>query len=161
MRVRLSRPNHTKMNRPDYLKPFVNDDFPGREEGIEHKKIYRYEDCESLISIGYSGYNWWRNELAKLAGYPLTNYRNDLVGLDEKRYDAGAWNAESGPFWELILFSDCEGVIGPIVSMKLLADFAAFKDKAALHPDDRFRKYYDLFHQTFETASDNGAVVFQ
>ena len=58
------------------------------------------------------------NELATLAGY---------AGADD------AWERTDGPFWELINFSDCEGVIGPKTSAKLAGDFAAFQEKADAH----------------------------
>lgn len=146
----------------DYsLKAYANNDFPGRDEGLEDRAIYSAEDSMGFRAGSYSGYNAWREELAKLAGYTAADYT--IYEQTKKRHDAGAWASTSGPFWELINFSDCEGVIGPVVSAKLAKDFAEFDDNARAHStarEDWFYPVYQDFRQAFEMAADKGAVDF-
>ena len=142
----------------DYdVRVYANPDFPGRADGVEDRACYTGKECSSL-SAGYGSYNAWRNQLAKLAGYPETRHTN--YGITEMRHDAGAWAATSGPFWELINFSDCEGTIGPIVSAKLARDFADFEERAKT-VGGRFYDGYQQWREAFETAADNGLVNFR
>lgn len=140
-------------------QPYVNCDFPGREDALKHKKCYKYEESKHFFRRAYSGYYFWRNQLAELAGYPLTEGKTHY-GTVEKCHIYGAWNADSGPFWELICFSDCEGVIGEKTSEKLAKDFADFQEKASMHNDPRFVDGYNQLRAAFEYASEGGAVKF-
>lgn len=131
----------------------VNSDFSERADGMKDA-IYIYEDVHSFRAGSYSGYNQWREDLAKLAGYPVADsYRG-------RRHDQGAWNATEGPFWELIHMSDCEGVIGPVTSAKLAKDFAEFQERANAFGGDYWRERYALWREAFEMAAQNGAVDF-
>jgi hypothetical protein len=69
-------------------------------------------------------------------------------------------NHQSGNFYELIIFSDCEGTIGCEVSKKIYSDFERFQEKANEHPDASFQRLYSHFKHAFLFASDNGAVQF-
>lgn len=142
----------------DYFQPYINPDFPGRADDIENKAVYSYQECDGFRAGSYSGYNAWREELAKLAGYP--EIETEDYGIKRKRHDAGAWKAGGGPFWELIHFSDCEGTIGAKVSAKLADDFAKFQPQADAHPEEWFRSKYAEWFQAFNVASDAGAVSF-
>jgi len=137
---------------------YLNPDFHGRADDIEDRAIYSAQDSFRLRAGSYGGYNRWREQLAKVAGYPATDY--EQYGRTTKRHDAGAWDADSGPFWELINFSDCEGVIGSAVSAKLAKDFAEFQQAADLVEDEYFRSKYSEWREAFEMASDAGAVHF-
>lgn len=64
------------------------------------------------------------------------------------------------PFYELIDFSDCEGVIGPEVSAKLAKDFADWDEQAKRTLDDYDYEMYSNWHKAFKIASDGGAVIF-
>ena len=120
--------------------------WPGRTRGLEADAVYRFADSLGFRAGSYVGYNQWRNQLARLAGY-------------ESAVDC--WNNHpDGPFRELIEFSDCEGVIGPVVAAKLSEDFAAFRTKAEESADAWFVGQYRLWQQAFEMAADNGAVDF-
>jgi len=141
----------------DYdVRVYANPDFPGRAAGVEDRACYVGKDSCGL-STGYGSYNAWRNELAKLAGYPETRQVN--YGIAEMRYDAGAWLATSGPFWELINFSDCEGTIGPVVSAKLAKDFAEFEDRAKA-VGGHFYDRYQEWREAFDMAANSGLVRF-
>lgn len=138
------------------VRVYVNPDFPGRAEGVEDRVCYVGE-YGGGSSAGYGAYNAWRNELAKLAGYPET--RRVSYGVSEMRYDSGAWAATAGPFWELISFSDCEGTIGPVVSAKLSRDFADFDDRAKAIGGHFYDRYQE-FLEAFKAAANNGLVIF-
>ena len=124
---------------------YENDGFHGRSEGVDSSLAYNCEKSMRFRAGSYSGYNAWRDQLARLAGY----------GSAEK-----AWKKDSGPFWELINFSDCEGTIGSVVSAKLAKDFAEFQEKANSSNDDYFKSLYNSWRKAFEMAQDNGAVKF-
>lgn len=118
--------------------------------------IYRYERSQHVFSRSYGTYNHWREELAKLAGYAAHPTETD----DAHIHSRTAWEAESGPFWELINFTDCDGVLGAQTCSKLLADFEAFEARAAAHTDSWFRDMYRSFHAAIRLAADGGAVKF-
>lgn len=142
----------------DWFQVYANPDFPGREDGLNDRHAYKAEDYFGFHAGGYGGYNRWREQLAELSGWPKTTY--EKYGKEWPSFAASAWDAMSGPFWELICFSDCEGVIGPVTSAKLAKDFAEFQSKADQHEDERFRNQYNEWRKAFEVASDDGAVRF-
>ncbi|WP_122448718.1 hypothetical protein [Pseudomonas viridiflava] len=138
---------------------YDNPDFPGRIEGLKPEMVYRIgEHGDGLCAGSYGGYNRWRNELAQMAGYPLTEY-DTHYGKKAEGYDAGAWAAGSGPFFEQIQFSDCEGTIGPVVSAKLAKDYEEFAERAE-SVGGRFWEKYQEWRAAFDAAADGGAVVF-
>lgn len=139
------------------LIAYVNGSFPGRNGSVEDGAVYLSKESTGFRAGGYGGYNAWRDNLARVAGWPLGSY--EQYGRSWESYAASAWEASEGPFWELINFSDCEGVIGPEISKKLAADFAAFDDKAKAEPGP-FYALYQKWREAFEMASDNGAVRF-
>lgn len=132
-------------------------DYPERIAGIEDNTLYISEDSMALPCGAYSRYNRWREDLAKMAGWPEGSYHQ--YGQDYPSHAASAWQATSGPFWELINFSDCEGTIGPEVSRKLLADFIEH-DQVAATMDEQFYAQYSKWKAAFEMAADGGAVDF-
>ncbi|HKO88768.1 MAG TPA: hypothetical protein VJU83_09670 [Burkholderiales bacterium] len=140
-----------------YAQASKNDNFPGRADEIEHNAWYSYEESCVGISRSYSGYGYWRNQLAELAGYPFDDNADES---DKRGYASGAWKATEGPFWELINFADNEGAIGAAVSAKLAKDFAAFQAKADAHQDQFFRGGYADMRRAFELASNAGFVDF-
>ena len=133
-----------------YFTLYFNPYFKGsvvEEDNLREGVVYKAESAFDFSVGTYSGYNTWRENLAILAGH---------------RSDKNVWNnPKSGPFVELINFSDCEGTIGTTVSSKLATDFAEFQSKVdKLHVED-FRELYSLFRQAFEFASNDGAVIFR
>lgn len=147
----------TRESIESYFKCVPNSDFPGREEGLDNNGIYSYEDAMSGPSLGYGGYNRWREELAKLADYQAVP--RERYGHIEMLHAAACWGGATGPFAELINFTDCDGVIGPVVAARLLADFRAFDSKASVM-DPRFYSVYREFLHCFEMAAQGGAVHF-
>lgn len=150
-------PIDTKTGDPleEYFQPHVNKDFPTRADGLKDKAVYEGEHVGGFRAGSYGGYNQWREQLAELAGYAPAESGDRGI-----RFDAGAWAAGSGPFFELINFSDCEGVIGATISAKLAKDFAEFQSKADAHEDEWFKKLYAEWRTAFETAQQFGAVDF-
>jgi hypothetical protein len=77
---------------------------------------------------------------------------------------------EGRPFYELIDFSDCEGIIGPEVSEKLHSDFETNRPNMIKYCLDNFinddtaydnvMEIYDDFTKAFKLASKDGLVLF-
>jgi hypothetical protein len=131
----------------------VNPDFPEQADGITSGN-YDYKERHSFRAGSYGHYSEWRNELAVLAGWESAERcRQFAAGV------YGVTPPDGSPFLPLISFSDCEGVIGPLTSARLLADFNKFKEVAAQRP----RWFFDLymeFSKAFEIAADGGFVEF-
>ena len=145
----------------DYdLYAYLNPDFPGREGQIEGKTIYRAEESDGFRAGSYGFYNNWREDLAQLAGYPPIKV--ERYGQVSERHDEAAWQVESGPFLEMIVFSDCEGVIGAETCAKLAKDFAEFDEKAKTFKGitNVFYEKYKEWQAAFEMGADDGAVQF-
>lgn len=150
-------------NVDNYVRPTVNGYFPGREGSLEHRGIYEYAAEGEAFHGAYSAYSRWREWLAKLAGYPPV--------VDPRfpfEHSNGAFQAEGGPFHEMIMFSDSEGVLGPEVCAKLAKDFAEWDERAKAEPqgdqrgvrDRTFYEVYRLWRLAFEEAANNGCVTF-
>ena len=130
----------------------ANQDWPERLEGVEGG-VYRSLSILDVGKIGsYSSYSSFRNELAKLSFQGRS--ASDVWAETEMGH------LNEGPFFELINFSDCDGLIGPKISSKLSKDFAEWNDRAYEHfvPYDYER--YKQLRLAFEFASDNGVVKF-
>lgn len=146
----------TRISRHDLWRAYVNPDFPGRADDLEHRAYYSYAEVVEGLQRSYGGYSIWRNELAQLAGWPEAPEEGNSA---KRSHAASAWAAQSGPFWELINFADNEGAIGAAVCAKLAKDFAEFQSNADLaHPF--FRECYDGMRRACEAAADGGAIDF-
>jgi hypothetical protein len=109
--------------------------FPGRTRGLKAAKAYSWKTEFSFSAGSYSGYNFWRDCLDELRG--------DTTDFDE-----------------LIHFSDCEGVIGPVVAKKLYEDFEFHEERSFLSQESFFISRYQDFMKAFKIASNKGAVEF-
>lgn len=157
---RYGNPIDAKTKKPikkEYYLPTENPHYQ-RQDELNMDLVYSYKSAFSFRAGGYGSYNNWREELAKIAGWPLSSY--EMYNKIQPSYAAPAWKADSGPFWELINFSDCEGTIGPITSAKLLKDFEKYQEKANKHVDTWFLDKYLNWKKAFKIASQNGAVDF-
>lgn len=114
----------------------------------------------SFRAGSYSGYGWWRDQLAHFAH----NVPAEEIWHNPRRYRGGA-------FVELIDFSDCEGHFGALVSAKLCADFVEHARKArpfslALNTAEEpnvgayWLEVYRDFARAFKLAADGGALKF-
>jgi hypothetical protein len=97
----------------------------------------------------YSGYGNWRRKLAKL----VHGVNVEHIWENTELYKGKA-------FFELLNFSDCEGIIGPVVSNKLLNDFIEYDQKVQETRDEYFIETYDDFYEAFAVASNGGLVRF-
>lgn len=138
-----------------WMHPYVNPDFPGRADGIEGGWFYQPAKTHRFRAGSYGGYNEWRRRLAEMV------YINDLSGF-WANYDA------SKPFAELLHFSDCEGVIGPVASVRISASFEEFANRAfvfagSLGDGDGkwFLDRYEDWRKAFALAADGGCVEFR
>lgn len=135
---------------PESLK-WADEHFPGRSEGVR-AGYFTYEDSDGFRAGSYSGYNVWRDMLARYAGYPSASHVHE-------QSDPG-----DGPFIELINFADNEGYIGPVVSAKLAKDFAdhesAIIAKAEADGETWFIELYRKWRAAFAMAADGGCVEF-
>lgn len=94
-------------------------------------------------------------------------FRNALAGVFLDCTAREVWNNEhrfkGQPFYELIDFSDCEGVIGTEVCAKLHADFVKGRKKFSEDCDrdlEWMLSLYDRWTKAFELAKDDGIIVF-
>lgn len=131
----------------DLVHIYVNPDFAERADGML-EGAYKTEGDDGFRAGSYSGYNWWRAKLADMAGTPQSR------------------SGEGKPFHELIWFSDCEGVIGPVTCRKLAEDFAANKKKAQEFSNNMsvdggyWMQKYEEWERAFRTAAGSGCVRF-
>jgi hypothetical protein len=146
----------------DYVKFYVSRDFPAQAADVVSGAAYGFEDAEHVWSGGYGGYGNWREELAKLAGYDTAVYYR-VPGYAQSAvvsHTEGAFKVDSGPFHELICFTDCDGTIGPTVCAKLAKDFTDW-DERAKAVGGWFYQTFVSFREGFEFAADGGAIQFR
>lgn len=130
--------------------------FLGRDEPIDfHDKDYAcYRVDGELMGFragSYSGYNDWRERLCQMVNHYSPQ------SLWEHRDDPAV---QALPFYPLIDFSDCEGVIGSVAAARLAADFEAYQTRADRHTDEWFREKYQLWRRACELAADDGFIDF-
>ena len=124
-------------------------DFPARADGLP-AGVYRVDGETLGFRAGsYGGYNAWRDTLSRT-----------MLGVSAETVWANRQGYQEAPFYPLIDFSNCEGVIGPQTSALLARAFARFAAKAAAVPDDYWREKYALWHRAFTLAADHGFVRF-
>jgi hypothetical protein len=139
-------------------RAWVNPDWPERAQGLEHNAWYTFERQVTFRAGAYSAYNEWREQLAKMAGYPAEETYSRSFG-NRTLHSAACWNGKTGPFSLLIDFSDCEGAMSQDVCRQLLADFVEFDDKAR-EIGGWFYEKYSNWKEALEVASDGGMVCF-
>ena len=148
-----------------------------KEQGgdLINNGIYSYTDESNPCSIGYGGYSHFRECLAEIGGhkkfivekprYTDSNYEN-LDYFYRFPHIASLYNNGKdvcdGPFVEVILFSDCEGVICSSVCSKLYVDFKEHKPKAKEYfaDNERFYNFYIGMMEAFKYGAENGLVQF-
>lgn len=134
--------------------------FVARADGLP-EGCYRSEGEFHFRAGSYSGHNAWRDQLALMAlgVRPEEVWRNTEEGGRQEEFIGK-------PFYELIDFSDCNGIIGPVTSAKLLADFKAHHKRAERWARQRSRdgewfiQLYAQWAKAFYLASDGGFVSF-
>lgn len=107
-------------------------------------QIFSFLLNQSFRAGSYTGYSQWRWWLESLV------------------LEAQEVPEPGDPFYELLIFSDCEGTIDETISCKLLRDFMMYDHKARTSCPQRPWLYevYQDFTNAFRIASVQGAVVF-
>ena len=137
---------------------FENDEhFLDRASNLKKLVPYVYSDEFHFRAGSYMNFSDWRNWLAGLAGYPSTIDPDEPYSMNFPR-TWGAFQANGGPFWELIYFTDCNGVIDGKTSQKLLHDFCSHLEQAG--DVGSYSRMYQKFMKAFKVGANNGAVVF-
>lgn len=127
---------------------YVNQDFPHHADNLK-EGIYNGECSMGFRAGSYSGYGDFREELARLVGVTCKDVWNGGDGADDT------------PFFHLINFSDCEGVIGPDTSKKLAKEFHEHYENAKEKMGRYDLESYQNWMKAFDLASENnGAVCF-
>ena len=136
---------------------------------------YDSEDDRWFCRIGYGRYSYFRNELAKVGGWP--EYKVDKPDYSDPDYENKSYynrypnlaaiynqpgNEVSGPFVEVICFSDCEGFICADICKKLYQDFVEHQAKAdeLLKEIPDFLKMYNGLRDAFQFGANNGFVQY-
>lgn len=105
----------------------------------------------------YGGYNQFRGHLCAA-----------IHGVECEEFWTNE-DYEGTPFYELIDFSDCEGVIGAEESKKLLAEFKLHKGIFRRYLEnniddsedrDYFMEKYDDWTKAFSISAQKGALIF-
>lgn len=162
----------TDINWSDHHVVNFNYDCPGREEGLENEGLYTNgDDPYSFRAGSYSGYSWYRDQLAELAEYEPVyelpeflkgSFRDDYLRnyIKEHPHYASASISQNGPFFEQINFSDCEGVLGTTVCQRLLMDYDKYAETVKKHENSHFIELYSSWHEAFRKAANNGHIDF-
>lgn len=95
----------------DGIRFWANPDFPGREAPIDAYAVYRRDDARDVYHSSYGTYTAFRNLIRQAMGYGPDSYQPGL------------------PFMDMLMFSDCEGVLGPDLCRTLADDFATHSDR--------------------------------
>jgi hypothetical protein len=119
---------------------------------MDNGDYYKTEESEEYdFSVGsYSSYGTFRRELSET----FLNSPPEKVWSNPKSY-------EGQPFYELIDFSDCEGVLGTEVCAKLHKDFVEGREKFVEEvQSDWSVERYDSWTKALEIAKEDGVIIF-
>lgn len=125
-------------------------DFPEQLVGstLVANGVYKVAEEFYFRAGSYSGYNAWREWLCST----FLQVTPEEVWSNPEKY-------RKLPFYYLINFSDCEGVIAGDAVTKLLQDFQDHQTQA----DEIGGEYLELYNnwcKAFELAADGGYVSF-
>lgn len=125
-------------------------------------QVYEFEKKYSKLNMPYSEFGKFRNELARVLGYPAIEGESE-----QRKYLAGAWEQwdngkRDGDLAALLNFTDSQGEIGNKTCRKILADLEKMsvtpKKPNDLSEEDSERLI--LLMGTFKHAADGGFVQF-
>jgi hypothetical protein len=132
----------------EVVRVLVNNSFVSHDHLTDG--IYRYDGKSMDFRVGsYGTYNGFRNDIALL----VHKVNSGVIWKNPEIYKGSA-------FYELINFSDCEGVIGPDTAGKLLSDFKRHREEFMLERDVWEGETYDLWIKALEIASNDGLLIF-
>jgi len=119
---------------------------------MENGDYYRTEDSEEydFRAGSYSSYGDFRREISET----FLNSTPARVWSYPKSY-------EGHPFYELVDFSDCEGVLGTEVCAKLHKDFVEGRGKFFDEIEsDWSKEKYDSWTKALAVGKENGVIIF-
>ncbi len=143
----------------------VNPHFPKQSKTL-CDGVYEYKKSERVLSRAYSGWSNVREELAKASGYlplELTDEDKESLGtyevcsLASRPHQAQVYQQTEGILWELINFSDCEGIINNVCCKKIYKDLGENVDVNKL-TEYGLRAYNELL-EGFKIANDENGVM--
>lgn len=117
---------------------------------ISELKIDGYyipKESESFVRYAYSNHFRLRNAICRLIGVAENSWRIDEL-------------EPGSDFEEWLNFADNEGVLDCKTSKKLLQDFKNWEREAEQQLNEWHLKNYKNWIETFEFASENGAVEY-
>lgn len=117
---------------------------------LEKGKSYTGEKVYHL-STAYSRYNRFREALVILVG------KTDLVDSNGIKWHILPTDM---PFYELVDFADNEGCLDWETCSTIHADFVRYSDQAKIGLSEHFYSMYLDFMALFDSAKQNGVVVF-
>lgn len=155
----------------NYVTVQHNNYFRGRCDDLDDGAQYTYKDCMAGFGASYSYWSFFREWLAEIAGHEPGDYTAQNTSPDD--YHARQFPRQSriandlsitGPFVELLAFSDCDGCIGTAVCAKLAKDFADLQAKADAAPlSGHYRSEHEVYakmRHACEFASNGGCLKF-
>lgn len=132
----------------EVVRVMVNNSFSSHDHITDG--IYSYEgDSLEFRAGSYGTYGGFRSDLCVLAN----KFSPNVIWNNPGVYEGAA-------FYELINFSDCEGVIGPTSASKLLSDFKRHREEFMVEQDLWEGEKYDNWIKALEIASNDGMLIF-
>jgi hypothetical protein len=135
----------TGLDEENIIEIYNEHQFTDRAQPFPDRSIYRFKERKHFFVISYSGYHYWRNQLARIAGYSEDGSRE--IHLQNEK-----------PFYELINFTKYQGTVGTNAIKKLLDDFN--RQVIPSDIDEDFKLRYQQIWDAFEFAKEDGLVSF-
>lgn len=136
----------------DFTAFVINEDWRYKIKNLQNEKVYNGDVVFEGVSYAYSTHSRFRKELIKLVGGEYLLDNNGEIKWSELTSEV--------PFYDLIDFADNEGCLDWEVSSTIYSDFKKYNDKAKLEMSDYDYLRYETWLKTFESAKNNGVVVF-
>lgn len=131
-----------------YCEDSVMNHLTKFKKGYYEVEEWFCKDKDPYISISYSTYNDFRNQICYMA--------NEI-------YDSDMWFDYEGsvdkPFAEMVCFTDCDGTFDYVVAEKLLKDFETFQEKAKKELDEWFYGLYENYMKILKNCIECKGVV--
>lgn len=146
-----------------HILAFSHKNFPHALEGLEGVDSFFVFPGGREVYRGGFHYRGYGNTNHTCSSYSGHSYLRDLIAdkfLDTTPEEIWVNPDEfkDKPFFELINFSDCEGVLGPVACRNLADDFNSHPDLDS--GDSFYDELYKDFGKSFNIAADTGVVVF-
>lgn len=174
-KIQLKNTNNIDIEEGDYIDPSYNGNFVLQTGTLNINKLYSGKNEYSFRAGSYKGYGEFRRSLyyllydndTKIEDYWDKYYKLSFINISRlfklKRIDNEKikYPIENLPFFEILYFSDCEGIIDSIVCNKLHKDFSNYRE-------DYHKKYtkqeywintYDSFMDAFELSGKNNGII--